>query len=139
MLKRNSMGNDTTNVYLPFPATTGSLDSDWRGKTATQGVPQIVLLVAVAVHTCAESDVVFADDRVLGRTFMSGPDFVAGGFLLLTVFCDDLAHGLLEVERALLHLGVKLAVDKDTSVKVLLGANAEVFVLRHNSFIHIAD
>lgn len=77
--------------------------------------------------------------RVLGKRLFSGPDFVAGGLLLLVVFHDHLPHGFLEVERTLLHLGVELAVDKDTRVEILLAVDAEVLVLGHDSFVHVAD
>lgn len=70
---------------------------------------------------------------------MSGRDFVASSLLLLVVFHDDLAHSTLEVKRSHFLLRVKLAVDKDTSVEVLLGVDAQVFVLRHDSFVHVAD
>lgn len=64
---------------------------------------------------------------------------MASGLLLLTMFHDDLANSFLEVERTLLHLRVKLAVDKDAGVEVLLAVDAEVLVFRHDSFVHVAD
>lgn len=70
---------------------------------------------------------------------MSGPNLMTTVFFLLVVFHDDLAHGLLEVERALLHLGVELTVDEDTGIEVLLGENAKILVLGHDSLVHVAD
>lgn len=43
------------------------------------------------------------------------------------------------MERPPLHLGVKLTVDKDSGVEVLLGVDAEVLVLGHDSLVHVAD
>ena len=34
---------------------------------------------------------------------------------------------------------MKLAVDEDTSVEVLLRVYTQVLVLRHDSFVHVAD
>lgn len=125
--------------FLPFPSTTSSLGSNCHSNIAFQGVLEIVLLIAAAVHCCVESDVVLANGSVLGKTFLSRPDFMASGLLFLSVFHDDLTHSFLEVERTLLHLRVKLTVDKDTSVEVLLAVDAEILVLGHDSFIHVAD
>ena len=77
--------------------------------------------------------------NALGNSLVSGPDFVASGLFLLAVCFNHIAHGALEVERALLHLGVKQAVDEHTHVHVLLGVNAEVLVLRHDSLVHVAN
>ena len=140
MLERNTNGklyNEWTFSLYPF--TTSSLDSNCRSKTAFQGLIQIVLLHAAAVHNRVESDVVVADGSVLGKTLFSGPDFVVGGLLLLAMFHNDVTHSFLEMQRTLLHLGVKLAVDKDAGVEVLLAVNAEVLVLGHDSFVHVAD
>lgn len=80
-----------------------------------------------------------ADGRILGSTSLSGPDLVASGVFLLVVFCDNLPYSLLEMKRTLLHLRVELAVDEDAGVQVLLRVDAEVFVLGHDSLVHVAD
>lgn len=141
MLESNATANNNTNKS---PFTTSSLDSNCRcrNKAAFQWFIQIVLLHTAAIHSCVESDdVVLADGiiRILGKNLLSGPDFMAGGLLLLVVFHDDLAHSFLEVQRTLLHLGVELAVDEDAGVEVLLAVDAEVLVLGHDSFVHVAD
>ena len=126
-------------MVFPSIPPTSSLDSNCRSKVAGQAVRQIVLLCAVCVHACAESDGVLAGGVVPGNTFLSGPDLMTDGLFLLVVLHDDLANGLLEVERTPLHLGVKLAVDEDTGVEILLGVDAEVLVLGHDSLVHVAD
>lgn len=129
------------NIFA-FPFTTISLDSNCRccNKTTFQGFIQVVLLHAAAFYSCVESDdVVLADSIILRKTLFSGPDVMAGELLLLAVFHDDVTHSFLEMQRTLLHLGVKLAVDENTSVEVPLAVDAEVLVLGHDSFVHVAD
>lgn len=60
-------------------------------------------------------------------------------FFLLAVLHDDVTDCLLEVERTQLHFGVEKTVNEDTGVKVLLGVNAQVLVLGHDSLVHVAD
>lgn len=67
------------------------------------------------------------------------PDFMTHSFLFGEVIRDDLTHSLLEMKRTLLHPGMKLAVDKDTSVEVLLRVHAQVLILRHDPFVHVTD
>lgn len=55
------------------------------------------------------------------------------------VLRQRLPHQLLEVQRALFHLGVHLAVDKDTRVDVPLGIGAEHLVLGHDALVHVVN
>ena len=64
---------------------------------------------------------------------------MAGSLFLPVVLNDDISDGLLEVKRAGLHLGVKLAVDKDAAVEVPLREHAENLVLGHDALVHVAD
>lgn len=50
---------------------------------------------------------------------------------------DNLPHRCLEVQWALLHLGLEFAVDEDAVVEVLLRVYAEVFVFRHDAFVRL--
>lgn len=64
---------------------------------------------------------------------------MTGSLLLAEVFGDDFADGALEVQRAHFHLRVQKAVDEDAGVEVLLGVDAQVLVLGHDTFVHVAD
>ena len=137
------MQNYTTNGIFPFPpntflSSTTSLDSNGRCEIPIQSLLQIVLS-AEYFQSRRNSDAVLTEGNVLGSSLVSGPDFLTSGLFLLVVLFNHLAHSALEVERAHLHLGVKQAVNENTSVDVLLGVNAEVLVLRHDSFVHVAN
>lgn len=67
------------------------------------------------------------------------PDLMTRSLLLSKVFRNNITNSLLEMKWTLLHLGVKLAVDKDTSVEVLLRVHAQVLVLRHDALVDVAD
>lgn len=78
-------------------------------------------------------------DDCCGNLLLGRPDLLASLLLLLVVLLEKGADALLEEERALLHLGMHLAVDKDTGVDVLLGIGAEVLVLGHDTLVELSD
>ena len=52
---------------------------------------------------------------------------------------EDIAYGLLEVERVLLHLRVQLTVDIDAGIEVPLRVVVQHLTLRHNSRVYLPD
>lgn len=51
----------------------------------------------------------------------------------------QLAALLLEEQGTLLHAGVHLAIDEDTSAEILLRSGAEFFVFGHDALVHGGD
>lgn len=125
-------------IHIPSIITiinAGPLDADqW-----SHGDIQIILLTHVSVHASAVCNRFLIDRCFLSGAVCGGPDVVADCFFLPAMLHDDVANCLLEVERTQFHLRVEKTVDEDTGVKVLLGVNAEILVLRHDSLVHVAD
>lgn len=57
-------------------------------------------------------------------------------FLAIMPFDDNVSAHLLEVKGTLFHLGMKLAVDEDTRVEILLRESAEFLIFAHNALVH---
>lgn len=128
-------------LSLPEPSPALHSNCRYRGETGTHGVLESVDLDTVVVSTRTESDIllILADSNLRRKIVLRRPDLVTHSLLFGIVFCNDLAHSLLEVKWTPLHLGMKLTVDEDTSVEVLLRVYTEVLVLRHDSFVHVTD
>lgn len=95
---------------------------------------QVTQLPTTGIKARRHGSVVLANRPPVGRR-----DLMTGSELLLVMLGDDVTDGALEVDGSLLHLRVQLAVDEDACVEVLLGVGAEVFILRHDSLVHVAD
>lgn len=128
---------------LSLPDSSPALHSNcrYRRETGTHGVLESVDLDTIVVPTCTESDIllILADSNLRRKIVLRRPNLVTRSLFFGVVFCDDFAYSFLEVKWTLLHLGMKLAVDEDTSVEVLLRVYTQVLVLRHDSFVHVAD
>ena len=99
---------------------------------------QLALIVIVPTsQTLTEGNIVIADSRVavLLQRLPRRPDLLSCLPLPGCVLHDDLSASLLEEQWTLLHVRVELAVDKDASVDILLGALAEHFVFGHDALV----
>lgn len=116
-----------------------NLDSNRGRKTAVQSFARHIVLSATAIHSSIETPGSSSISGYLWDIHVGRPDFVSSNLLLLVMCRDDLAHGLLEMKRSLLHLRVELAVDEDPRVEVLLGVDTKDLVLGHDTLIHVTN
>lgn len=95
--------------------------------------------LTVAIDLGAERNILVARRGTAGESLSSRPDLCVCSDFFFVVLLDRFANLPLEEQRAFLHGGVHLAVDKDASAEVPLSVHAEIFVFRHDTLIHIID
>ncbi len=102
-------------------------------------LPNQTCLTCRAGKTGAKVNVLLRIQRTVRQGLTSWPDLGFGGLFALVMFRDCLTDELLEVERALFHLRVHLAVDKNARVEVTLCSITQSLVFRHDSLVDLVD
>lgn len=85
----------------------------------------------------AKIHIILTDSSSLRKSLTRGPNLPPRSLLPLVEIGHNVAHHALKVKGALFHFGMQLAIDKDSSVQVLLGLGAKLLVLGHDALEHL--
>jgi hypothetical protein len=102
-------------------------------------LPNQIFVLITTAQAVAKVNVLLSNTGAIGQLLTRRPNLLLLGLLALVPLEDSVAAVLLEVEWALLHVGMELAVDEDAGFEVLLGKVAERLVLGHDALVHLVD